>query len=392
MLESAHLLGQSVAMNERTSIQQFDHFIPASTTSLMQKLQKSGLSEQQLTVIHQIKQILSFQFYQKLVDLKKLYQPFNPDRELIPEDSNTDAATCINALKQVLTAANYTELNREQIEYALLKTSPYGLEVHIDFDHFEEVLLFYRGKSQSSIQVRDWKRLFLKKKTVTLINYQRLFLLLRYKDQQHKPGIHLKLFKDILRPDLEMLFPESKIRMKLFDKIKLGVTGGGGTVGGLLATIGKITAAVNPWTIVIAAAGFAMLIWRQVSKIFIQRTRYMVTLAQNLYFHNMDNNAGAISYLIDLARQEEIKETLLAYALLNLQSLDSQEQLDNACETWFNEQYGKMIDFDVKDALGKLQQLGLLNPAQEKLSCRTPEAIIPELNQLWNSYIVAEEQ
>ena len=392
MLESQYLYGQSVAMNDSTSIQQFDHFIPASTSSLIHKLQESGLSEQQLTVIHQLKQILSFQFYQKLVQLKKLYQPFNPDRELIPEDASTDAETCINALKQVLIAANYTELNREQIEYALQKTSPYGLEIHIDFDHFENVLLFYRGKSQSSIEVRDWKKLYLKKKTVTLINYQRLFLLLRYKNQQHKPGIHLKLFRDILRPDLEMLFPESKIRMKLFDKIKLGVTGGGGTVGGLFATIGKITAAINPWTIVIAAVGFAMLIWRQVSKVFIQRTRYMATLAQNLYFHNLDNNAGAISYLIDLARQEEIKESILAYALINLKSVDNSEQLDSACEHWFNEQYDRMIDFDVKDALEKLQRLGLLNPAQKKLSCRTPAEIIPELNLLWNSYIVAEKR
>ena len=374
-------------MNEPSSIQQYDHFIPVSTANLISKLEQSGLPEPQLEVIHQLKQVMSFQFHQKLLTLKKLYQPFNPDRELIDQNTATDASPCIDALCDVLTAANYTQLNREQLEYALQKTSPYGLEIHIDFDQFEHVSLFYRGKSQTTIQLRDWKKLYLKKKSITLINYQRLFLLLSYKNDQQKPGIHLKLFKNILRPDLEMLFPESKIRMKLFDKLKLGITGGGGTAGGIFATIGKVTAAVSPWTIFIAIAGFAMLVWRQVSKVFIQRTRYMATLAQNLYFHNMDNNAGAISYLIDLARQEEIKETILAYALLNLQTIKDKTELDNACEEWFKQQFDQVIDFDVQDAVDKLQRFDLLQSDHENLTCRAPEVISKKLQQQWLDFI-----
>ncbi|MCU7945137.1 MAG: DUF3754 domain-containing protein [Candidatus Thiodiazotropha sp. (ex Cardiolucina cf. quadrata)] len=225
------------------------------------------------------------------------------------------------------------------------------------------------------------------KKTVSLIRYQRLFLLLQYRDQQNKPGIHLKLFKDILRPDLEMLFPECKIHMKMLDKLKLAVTGGGGTAGGLFATIGKVTAAVNPWAIVMAVTGFAALIWRQVSKVFIQKTRYMATLAQNLYFNNLDNNAGAITYLIDLARQEEIKETILAYALLNLEPLNDTTQLDSACEQWMMETFDCAIDFDISDAVRKLKAFDIIQDNKEQLSCKQVEAILPTLDKQWFSFI-----
>lgn len=376
-------------MSSNSAIAQFDHFIPVNTAELIRRLQQDetiSLSEDQLVVIHRLKQILSYQFYLKLVAIKQLYLPLNPDNDLMLSPTQIESAEeCIAKLQQLLTAANYSELNQEQIQYALQKTSPYGLEIGIDFDAFEHVSLFYRGKSQSSMQIRDWKTLFLKKKTIGLIKYQRIFLMLQFKDGYEKPGLHLKLFKDILRPDLEMLFPDSKVRMKAFDKLKLIVTGGGGTAGGLFATIGKVTAAVNPWTIFIAVAGFAMLIWRQVSKIFVQKTRYMATLAQNLYFHNLDNNAGAITYLIDLARQEEIKEVILAYALLCNSDFRDQEQLDNQCEQWFLQQFDQQIDFDISDAVDKLRHFNLVISDDNSLRCRSTNAINSHLHQLWQS-------
>jgi hypothetical protein len=375
-------------MSENPSISQFDHFIPVATSRLIEQFEKNQLPAQHLGVMKLLKQLLAYQFYLKLEHIKKLYQPLNPDRELLLQDDViVDAKPCIVQIRELLIAANYTELNQQQIEYALQKTSPYGLEIHIDFEAFADVSLFYRGKSNSSSQIRDWKTLYLKKKSISMIQYQRLFLLLRYKDSAKKPGLHLKLFKDILRPDLEMLFPESSIRMKGLDKIKLGITGGGGTAGGLFATIGKVSAAVSPWTIVIAVAGFAMLIWRQVSKIFIQKTRYMATLAQNLYFHNMDNNAGALTLLIDLARQEEIKEVILAYALINSQSIKNQEELDNACEQWFLDNFNTQIDFDVSDAVEKLRQFNLLSDKPGRLSCHSPEQITESLKTHWQSFI-----
>ena len=378
-------------MSENPGVAQFDHFIPVSTSDLIKRLEHSAngaLEPQQLRVIKLLRQNLSYDFNLRLNDIRRLYQPLNPDNELIASGQREpDVDGCIAALRETLTAANYTELNQQQIQYALQKTSPYGLEIRIDFDDFEHAALFYRGKSQQAIAVRDWKRLFLQKKAVHLINYQRLFLVLRFRPGKGEPGLHLKMFKNIPRPDLEMLFPNSRVRMKAFDKIKIAITGGGGTVGGLVATIGKISAAINPWTIAIALGGFGALLWRQISKVLVQKTRYMATLAQNLYFHNLDNNLGAITHLIDMARQEEIKETILAYAMLCRHRKLSVSQLDDACEDWFNDEFGQPIDFDIDDAITKLQRFGLVDRDADCLRCGDTAQAITQLESHWNGYL-----
>jgi hypothetical protein len=375
-------------MVKQNGIAQFDHFIPVSTSRLISSLIKAGLSPDQARVAYKIRKLITLLYSERLIDLKKCYQPFNPDRELLADDANSaHSKEVILQIKQLLHEANYTELTREQIEYALEQTSPYGLDVKIDFDQFEDITLFYRAKSQRTIAVRDWKTLFIKKRNINLIAYQRICLLLHYSDQHQKSGIHIKLFKDILRPDLEMLFPECKIKMKTIDKIKLAITGGGGTAGGLVATIGKLTAAVSPFAIVMAVAGFAALLWRQINKIFLQRTRYMVSLAQNLYFNNLDNNMGAITYLIDQARQEEIKETLLAYGLINLQEITNSMELDSACETWLLEQFDCAIDFDIEDGLKKLSDYHLIKHGTTPLSCHSAETLCERLDQQWQDYI-----
>jgi hypothetical protein len=355
---------------------------------LISSLIKAGLSADQTRVVYKIRRLITLHYSERLIELKQRYLPFNPDRELLADDSvSVESKETILQIKQLLHEANYTELTREQIEYALEQTSPYGLDVKIDFDQFEDITLFYRAKSQRTISVRDWKTLFIKKRNVNLIAYQRICLLLHYPDQHQKSGIHIKLFKDILRPDLEMLFPECKIKMKTIDKIKLAITGGGGTAGGLVATIGKLTAAVSPWAIVMAVAGFAALLWRQINKVFVQRTRYMASLAQNLYFNNLDNNMGAITYLIDQARQEEIKETLLAYGLINLQKISDSMELDSACEAWLLEQFDCAIDFDIEDGLKKLYDYNLIKQNSAPLSCHSADTLCERLDQQWQDYI-----
>ncbi|MES9851948.1 MAG: DUF3754 domain-containing protein [Candidatus Thiodiazotropha sp. L084R] len=375
-------------MIQQKSIAQFDHFIPVSTSMLISALASGGLTSSQIEVMHKIRRLITLQYSEKLIRLKQIYQPFNPDKELLSEESESfQAGDTIKQLKQLMNEANYIELNREQIEYALEQTSPYGLDVKIDFDQFEHVSLFYRAKIQRSVKIRDWKTLFIKQRNVNLIAYQRICLLICYKSQHIKSGIHIKLFKDILRPDLEMLFPDCKIRMKIIDKVKLAVTGGGGTAGGLVATVGKLTAAVSPLAIVMAVAGFAALLWRQINKVFVQRTRYMASLAQNLYFNNLDNNMGAITYLIDQARQEEIKETILAYGLINLQKINDKLELDSACEAWLIDQFDCAIDFDIDDGLKKLNEYNLINRDSQALSCYSADELCDSLNSQWYEYI-----
>jgi len=69
-------------MDPSPAIKQFDQFIPLTTQQLTVALRQSGLSAQHMDVIHKLHQIISFEFYQKLRTLKKLYLPFDPDQQL----------------------------------------------------------------------------------------------------------------------------------------------------------------------------------------------------------------------------------------------------------------------------------------------------------------------
>ncbi len=335
--------------------------------------------------------------------LSRCYAPFNPDSDNLSsrhysEDEKT--ALQIRLLEQLtalLNDANYEKLTLEQLNLALQETSPYGVNVSVDFDDFAEILIFYRGSAIRTEERRHWQSLFLKKQVIETKIYRRLFILLKPKSQKQQAqelaatkkmpldkavrkierkhnqsnvddeGIYIKLFKNIPRSDLEMLFPNTKVKMRLLDKLKLGVTGGGGTVGGVMTVIGKLTAAMDPVAMATAIFGFAGLLWRQVSKVFLQRTKYMAELAKNLYYYNLDNNLGAISHLSDMAAASEAKEALLSYFFLLTQGEMTVNELDGKIEQFIQDEYGVAIDFEVDDGLGKLERLGVLQKNGDKV-------------------------
>jgi hypothetical protein len=338
-------------------------------------------------------------FYHELQKLKDSYTPFNPDSDVVTsflneEEYQEKEASLFAHIIPILNHANYEILTQEALQETMNKTSPYGVEVSVDFDDFEEIQLYFRGESHQTESRRDPRKLYLK--TITHIEpvYRRLFLIIKPKhidtraaEIAKKEGkdvakvrkkllkqnpllitdssnrsIYIKLFKNIPQIDLEMLFPNTKVKMTLFDKVKLGVLGGGGTVGGGSTLIAKLSAAaIDPISALMALGAFGGILWRQVKEVFTRRTHYMAQLAKNLYFHNLDNNAGALNYMIDMAGEEESKEALLVYLFLSQNANDmNKEKLDSAIEIYVSETYGIEMDFEVDDGLDKLRSLGIL--------------------------------
>lgn len=353
--------------------------------------------------------------------LSRYYAPFNPDNDNLSRQAYTDTekaalqAQLLKKLSALLNDANYEVLTQKQLNTALQETSPYGVEVSVDFDEFAEILLFYRGSAIHQKQKREWKTLFLKKKVIDVKIYTRLFILLKPKTLKQQAlelvgekniplqkaerlierkrlqsnveddKIYIKLFKNIPRSDLEMLFPNTKVKMRLFDKLKLGITGGGGTVGGAMTIASKLTAAMDPIAMATAVFGFAGLLWRQISKVFLQRTKYMAELAKNLYYYNLDNNLGAISHLNDMAASSEAKEALLSYFFLLTQGEMTVKALDKKIEQFIKDEYSVAIDFEIDDGLGKLERLGLLKREDDKVSVVTLQEAETILQSHWQA-------
>lgn len=179
-----------------------------------------------------------------------------------------------------------------------------------------------------------------------------------------------------------MLFPNTLVSMRLIDKLLIGVLAvvGGGIVlttklGSSLLLLGTT---IGFWFGLVAepleiddAALIALLlgtgalgsfVYRQFSNFKHRKLLFMQTVAENLYFKNLDNNTGVFYRLIDDAEEEECKEAKLAYLFLwrHPDKATDSEKLDRMIEQWFRQHWQCELDFEVDDALGKLRQLSLV--------------------------------
>jgi hypothetical protein len=416
-----------MTQNTRFQTDMRERFIPVNLDRLIEDLMaNSELSSWQKTQLRRLCQcyqsIQHAQTYRHIVHLKEVYAPVNPDEDCLVNTSvslETSLQSLKNELALVLQKANYRQLSEQELNTALNKVSPHGLQVSVDFDDFADVFLMYRGAAVRDTEVRHWKTLYLKKETAKVDIFRRLFVLIQPQNRQRwiehlvnekklslrkakkkvdktfqalgvsgeQDLVYLKVFKDIPRDDLEMLFPNIRVKIKLFDKIKLAIMGGGGTAGGVMATISKLSAALDPVSAVVAIGGLIGVLWRQVSKIFRQRAKYNALLTKNLYFYNLDNNMGAITYILDAAEAEECKEALLAYYFLYLNGSCTSQQLDLAIEEYLFDNYRIPMDFDVQDGLKKLTSAGLLRTQDERLHVIDLDEALDRLSAQWQAML-----
>ncbi|MEM7619871.1 MAG: DUF3754 domain-containing protein [Pseudomonadota bacterium] len=382
-------------------------FIPISRYDLQQSLNKpenwpEGTAQSAMRVLQHLSAWRHDTYYKKLLKLNELYITFNPDRDTKPvtqlntkKDLIAQKAELKSNLIEILKQANYQQIDHEKLNEYFEAKGPYGLNLEVDMSEFEDVLIYFRGSEDNIISKRSWKTLFLWKEKTAIPVFQRLFLLLKLKNNSVRlreimaadetnekqaqkklthlrknlpvdlcpDSVYLKMFKNIPQSDLEMLFPNIKIKLRPFDKLKLYATAGGGTLGGLFATATKISAAAaSPIALVAAIFGLCGMVFRQVMKFFNQRNQYMMVLAQNLYFHNLANNRGALTLMIDRAEEEDIKEDMLLYSYLTRHKtcLSKLQHADQEIENYLTEKFNIDIDYDFTDALNRLMGDGLV--------------------------------
>lgn len=364
--------------------------------------------------------IYVLRLHHRLQSLKRMYEPFDPDVADAQGASPAALEQLLDELHTLLVQANFRELSREDISRSLESVSPTGLEVGVDLGDFAELRLYSLGEEIRHNRSRHWRSLWLREKTEAYPVFQRLVLAARFKSYAERVAevetngnggwlarrrlrlaraglpeaaergcAFLRLFKDIPRSDLETLFPNRRVRMRRGDKIKLGITSGGGTASGVAATFTKLAAAASPVAIAGAMVGLAAVIFRQVTKVINQRTRYMMVLTRSLYFHCLDNNFGVISRLVDAALEEESKEVLLAYYFLLHAPPETydEEQLDRTVEDYVRARFDVTVDFDVADGVRKLTDDGLLHAGETgKLKVVGLVEALALLQDRWRGY------
>jgi hypothetical protein len=400
-----------------------ERFIPFSKAEVVDLLCADGrLDEEQQQSFRELCTILQsifhFEFQEKVERLKKNFAPFDPDLDVKTkkvwsgEDLERMEDALIADLGEVLTAANYDRLSDAELATALERQSPLlRLNLHVDFDEFSRCIVFCRGDTTRTEIVESW--FGLRKREVEINAFERVVLYLHFKPREYFEAHHsltrplvtpgstmIKLFRSVPKADLEMLFPNTRLAMKPLDLALLVVP----AVGGLVALLPKILLlGVTLWALVTtfevehprALLGLGALLGtvlgfmaRQWDKYKSKKLDFVKTVSDRLYFQNIDNNAGVFHHLIDAAEEEECKEVMLAYYLLwTTEAGLTEPALDSAVERWFATEHDTRIDFEVDDALAKLERLGLAQQdAQGVWSVQSLAASKERLDHLWDNF------
>ncbi|MBS0244105.1 MAG: DUF3754 domain-containing protein [Proteobacteria bacterium] len=363
----------------------------------------------------------------RLLELERIYEPFSPDSDLLVtrqftyEERLSLRGQLTARVCDLLRQANYTRLDPTQVDLIMTRDSAYGLDLHVDLNAFDHLEIWYRGTDVEEKERRSLRKLYLRKEKFDVPIFRRFAILFKLKSEEKRINelmeseglpraraekrvkkmrglvpnlksdlVYLKLFKNIPRADLEMVFPNTEIRFKLFDKIKLGVTASGGLGVGVAGTVSKLAVASNPITLAGAVFGLGGVAARQLVNFVNQRNKYMVVMAQNLYSHALADNRGVMSSLAEAAAEQDVKEEILLYSLLAKERVKISElkQADEAIERYLSKSFGLDVDFEVDDALSRLLKDGIVKEgADGYFETLPPDKAALRIDELWERYL-----
>jgi len=411
-----------------------DQFIPVRKADLLERLVEHGPlgSEAERERFRQVCRFLAaiyhHEYFDQLERLRHDYFYFNP--ELDPHarfDSAAQEAAyadLVDSFTTVLKNANFVEMSHAEVEQAHRERKAMRVEVEAPIEDFRDVRFFRRGHHHETIETPTW--LGLRKETHDVVVYDDVILFVaarpdaeiaskrrkkRLKDRKIRAGsVLIKYFRNIAGKDLNALFPNVRVVLSTRDKLMLSVPALAGGIPILLHLFSTMTvlflvigfylglvAAVEQdhlKTAFAAMSGLAALggfIMRQWLRYQAQSLKYQKELTDNIYFRNVNNNAGIFDYMIGAAEEQECKEAFLAYYFLRTaKTPPTQAELEDRIEVWLKDTFEVDVAFEVDDALAKLERLGLLNRSGERLSVPSPDATLARLDQVWNNYFQRE--
>lgn len=398
-----------------------EHYIPFNKEFLLeQQLAAFAEDSKKIDGFKKLFDIIEHYFHYEAFNLnrnlKQNYALFDPDlsnKERKSFIGKSDFSVFKETLLTVLELGNYTRIDQETLDIAFKESDLIGLNLSIDFNAFKDYELYVRGQHTAKEKV---KKYFFWKKEVEIEYYDRVLIYLHYNDTNFlkekkvklgkmpiEPGsVVLKIFKRVPKNDLETIFPNAIPRMSLKDKLLLWVPGIFGGISLLTAKVipalinmygayetGEAIDLLNSKTSLnqglIALGILSLYCFRQYNNFVNKKIRYSKILSDSLYFKNLGNNSGAFYSLLNSSEEEVLKETILAYTFLYKSETPlTAEELDNQIESWFEMKLKTPLDFDVKDALDKLKNIGLGVETNGKWEVIPLDKALVTIDALWD--------
>ena len=343
------------------------------------------------------------------------YRGFDPDRVAPPETSGsnpeapdqsasaenhdptgdcTQNSTRVAAeVERLAIAAGYSKVPRDQIEQCVGIASQWGVPLNIDFDAFARLDVYARGDVIGYRTRRNLRSMY-RRQILEVPVYRKMVVLFEMKgdakyieaspDQQttSHPGhsaaassagsqpIHLRLFKNIPKQDVDMLLPTARVKISGVDRLKIVLP----SLGGFLMSLRKIAqftlllaALALHWVAILIAIAIGYAIKSTLSY-FQTRNRYQLNLTKNLYFQKIGAGDVVLTTLVAQAAQQRRVEAMLALSAIRQQNgcdddLDepiSTRRLKRRCQRLIREGLGIEVEFRVDRAVSLLVDVGLV--------------------------------
>ncbi|HEY4738092.1 MAG TPA: TMEM143 family protein [Xanthobacteraceae bacterium] len=423
----------TATISDLAASQRHDQFIPVRKEDLFSALIKQGdladPAERELfwRFARTLRTICHYEYSETLDRLRDDYYYFSPEiaGHAAVDRVKSDCAydDLIRSLDKVLKNANFDELPHEDVAEAHRKrTVP--VAVKAEHDDFREVRFYKRGRHVERLEVAEW--FGWQRRQVEIEVFDDIVLVVAMKSQAEIgsrrelrilkrrkiiPGsVLLKYFQNIACGDLYALFPNARVVMSNFDKAFLGVPAIAGGIPILLKLYATISvlfivagiyfggsgsvadadmkAALAALMGIVALGGFAVRQWLKYQH---QTLKYHMELSENIYFRNVNNNAGIFDYLIATAEDQETKEAALAYHFIRkAKPAPTATEVARRVETWLVNSFAVNVDFKIADALETLNRFGLVRREGEQLFVLSLEPAIAQLHQVWNNFFKRE--
>ncbi|XP_018718220.2 uncharacterized protein LOC104419098 [Eucalyptus grandis] len=230
-------------------------------------------------------------------------------------------------------------------------------EIMTDGEHVERIRI-----ENMNISFRN----LLSKITIQEPTFDRIIVLYRRSSSNSNAerGIYLKHFKNIPMADMEIVLPEKKNPgLTPVDWVKFLAS----AVVGLGAVVGSLDLPkADLWifavlSTVIGYCAKTYFAFRQ------NLATYQNLITQAMYDKQLDSGKGTLLHLCDNMIHQEVKEVIVSYFILMKQGKATKRDLDIRCEELIKEQFHASCNFDVDDAVDKLEKLGIVSRLQDSL-------------------------
>lgn len=363
---------------------------------------------------------LHHESHEHLDELKALYFPLDPDAAPSLRDTSPGAFDTFEAaLIEALGRANFVEIDPDTVQTREATKRLTGLAIKPSDAGIRRIRYFARGARSETIEVKSWFGLRkhqievqMMSDVVVLVGFKASDEILRSDRKAFaatrrgvRPGAALvKHFRNVASPELVTLHPGARPSMRPRDQVFLAAPAVATGVPVLLNLWPAITVlfaviaayfgaqgvieenelkrAIAAMSGLVAVGAFVM---RQRLKYEATTLRYQKRLADTVYFRNLANNAGVLDLLVGAGEDQDAKEAILAYGLLRRSQRPlAKGEIDNFAEDYLRERFSLDIDFEIHDALNKLERLGLVTREGETYTPVAPDEALRRVDAAWD--------